>query len=66
MTVRPRTRSSALIRSVKSNFFMIPTRSLFGGALVGAFLVGMLVPRVNGWGAFLGMLTGFAGVAWLS
>jgi len=38
----------------------------FGGTLVGVFLLGMLVRRANGWGAFLGALTGFAGVVLLS
>jgi solute:Na+ symporter, SSS family len=38
----------------------------FGGTLVGIFLLGMLVKRANGWGAFLGALTGFTGVILLS
>jgi SSS family solute:Na+ symporter len=38
----------------------------FGGTLVGVFLLGMLVKRANGWGAFLGALTGFTAVVLLS
>lgn len=40
--------------------------NFFGGSLVGVFLLGMLTRRANGWGAFLGALTGLAAVAWLS
>ena len=41
-------------------------RNFFGGSLVGVFLLGLLFPRANARGAFLGMLLGFGGVAWLS
>lgn len=40
--------------------------TFFGGTLVGVFLLGMLTRRANGWGAFLGALTGISGVALLS
>jgi transporter, SSS family len=40
--------------------------TFFGGTLVGVFLLGMLTKRANGWGAFLGALTGFIGVILLS
>lgn len=40
--------------------------TFFGGTLVGVFLLGMLTKRANGWGAFLGALTGISGVALLS
>lgn len=40
--------------------------TFFGGTLVGVFLLGMLTRRANGWGAFLGALTGFVGVVLLS
>lgn len=40
--------------------------TFFGGTLVGVFLLGMLTKRANGWGAFLGALTGVVGVALLS
>lgn len=40
--------------------------TFFGGTLVGVFLLGMLTRRANGWGAFLGALTGIIGVALLS
>jgi solute:Na+ symporter, SSS family len=38
----------------------------FGGTLVGVFLLGMLVKRAHGRGAFLGAVTGFVGVILLS
>ena len=41
-------------------------RNFFGGSLVGVFLMGLVFPRANAHGAFLGMLLGFGGVAWLS
>jgi Na+/proline symporter len=34
--------------------------NLFGGSIVGTFLLGMLVQRVTARGAFIGMLSGFA------
>lgn len=40
--------------------------TFFGGTLVGTFLLGMLTKRANGWGAFLGAITGMIGVALLS
>lgn len=40
--------------------------TFFGGTLVGTFLLGMLTKRANGWGAFLGAITGIIGVALLS
>lgn len=40
--------------------------NFFGGTLTGVFLLGILVPRANGTGAFLGALVGFAGVFLLS
>lgn len=40
--------------------------TFFGGTLVGVFLLGMLTKRANGWGAFLGAITGIVGVALLS
>ena len=40
--------------------------TFFGGTLVGVFLLGMLTKRANGWGAFLGALTGIVGVTLLS
>lgn len=47
---------------VASNKFI----TFFGGTLVGVFLLGMLTKRANGWGAFLGAVTGITGVALLS
>ena len=41
-------------------------RNFFGGSLIGVFLLGMLVPRVNGTGAFLGMVVSFGATAALS
>ena len=41
-------------------------RNFFGGSLIGVFLLGMLAPRVNGTGAFLGVVTSFAATAALS
>jgi len=40
--------------------------SFFGGTLVGVFLLGITSRSANGWGAFLGALTGFTGVFLLS
>lgn len=40
--------------------------TFFGGTLAGIFLLGMLVKRATGTGAFLGALTGFAGVILLA
>jgi len=40
--------------------------NFFGGTLVGVFLLGMLVNRANGWGAFLGALSGFGSVMVIS
>lgn len=40
--------------------------SFFGGTLCGVFLLGILVRRANGLGAFAGSLVGFAGVILLS
>ncbi len=39
--------------------------NLFGGSLVGTFLLGMLVRRVTARGAWAGMLAGFATALWL-
>lgn len=47
---------------VASNKFI----TFFGGTLCGVFLLGMLTKRANGWGAFLGSITGLIGVALLS
>jgi SSS family transporter len=38
-------------------------RGFFGGVLVGLFLLGMLSRRATGFGAFWGVLAGFAGVS---
>lgn len=40
--------------------------TFFGGTLAGIFLLGMLVKRATGTGAFLGALTGFVGVLLLA
>ena len=40
--------------------------NLFGGTLVGVFLLGMCVERANGHGAFIGALAGFASVVAVS
>lgn len=40
--------------------------TFFGGTLVGVFLLGMLTKRANGWGAFLGAITGITSVFLLS
>lgn len=40
--------------------------NFFGGSLAGVFLLGMTYRRANGWGAFLGMITGTIGVLLLS
>jgi solute:Na+ symporter, SSS family len=40
--------------------------TFFGGTLVGVFMLGMLTRRANGWGAFLGAVTGIVGVGLLS
>jgi SSS family transporter len=47
---------------VASNKFI----TFFGGTLVGVFMLGMLTKRANGWGAFLGAITGIVGVSLLS
>lgn len=39
--------------------------NLFGGSLVGTFLMGMLFRRVTARGALVGMLCGFASAVWL-
>jgi Na+/proline symporter len=40
--------------------------NFFGGSLAGIFLLGMTDRQANGWGAFLGMIAGTAGVAMLA
>lgn len=40
--------------------------TFFGGTLVGVFLLGMLTKRANGWGAFLGAVTGITAVTLIS
>lgn len=40
--------------------------TFFGGTLAGIFLLGMLIKRATGTGAFLGALTGFVGVILLA